>query len=130
MTALVVKAVERTGERAADGAGAGLARLVEGLRGRLSKPETEAATAALGKLEEVPDSPSRMEELAAALDHLTDADPQLRGELEALVTESQQAGVEVGSVLQTAWGNQNVQVAGASNSDIRVNYGQSPPSNP
>jgi hypothetical protein len=123
VAALVVKAAERVGERAAEGAAGGLGRLVGWLRARLSGSESDAA--ALARVEEVPDSPSRVKELAAAIDRLA-ADPQFRSELQAMVEESREAGVDVESVSQSVWGNQNVQVAGVSDSEIRVNYGQPP----
>jgi uncharacterized protein YidB (DUF937 family) len=126
VAALVAKTAERAGERAADGAAVGLGRLVGWLRGRLSGAGAEPAAAALAGVEEVPDSPSRVKGLAAAIDQLAEAEPRFRDELRAWVRETREAGVDVESVSQSVWGNQNVQVAGVSDSDIAVTFGDPP----
>lgn len=107
------------------GAMAALGRVPTWLRERFTEQDDEAATTALERLEDAPDSPSRMTALAEVVDRLA-TDDEFRTGLEALVTEVEGAGVDVGSVVQSAWGNQNVQMTGIANSDIRANFGRSP----
>ena len=122
---LVAKAVDATGDRLVGGAVAVVGRLVSRLRARFGDVSDEAGAAALAGVEEVPDSPSRVGVLAEAVDRLA-ADPGFRAELEALVSDARDAGVDVGAITQTAWGDRNVQIGGVSDSQIDVNYGTSP----
>jgi hypothetical protein len=125
---LVAKAEDKVAERAVqDGAGV-LRRLVGWLRDRFTGDKDEAGARALARVEDAPDSPARIRELADVLDQRAGTDAEFRAALEALVAEARSAGVNVGSITQTAQGDQNVQSAGLVGSDIRVTYGQSPPS--
>lgn len=124
--ALVAKASEKTAERAVEGGAGALGRLAGWLRRRLAADGAEEAAGALARVEDAPDSPSRVRELTAVLDERADDEPGFRSELEALVEEACAGGVDVGSIVQTAWGNQNVQSGGIVGSEITVTYGQPP----
>lgn len=122
----IAKAVEHAGERSADGASSALGQLVSFLRKRFSDGD---AGSALARVEDAPDSPSRLRDLAAVIDEQAVRDEAFRDELGVLVEQARTAGVDIGSISQTAWGNQNVQAAGITDSDITVTYGQ-PPTTP
>ena len=124
--ALVAKATEKTAEAAVDGGAGALSRVRSWLRERFSGPENNHGATALDRVEDAPDSPSRLRELAEVLDGRADAEPSFRSELAALVEEARSGGVDVGSILQSAWGDQNVQSAGVVDSEITVTYGQPP----
>lgn len=124
--ALVAKATDKATERAVEGGEGALARLVGWLRRRFSDDDQhDDAHTALTRLEEVPDSPSRLQALAGVIDGRAEADPGFRAELEALVKQAHAAGMDVGTIVQTAWGDQNVQIGGVQGSSITVT--QQPP---
>ena len=127
VAALLTKAAEKGGENLADAAKASLARLLCWLRERFSREGDTGGSTALVNVEEVPDSPSRVAALAAAIDRRAAADPGFRSELEKLVQDAKKDGVPVESITQSAWGNQNVQTAHVEGSTITVSYGQTPP---
>jgi hypothetical protein len=113
------------GSKLTDAAGAAVGKVVAAVRKRFASDE--AAEQALAKAEEVPDSPSRLGDLADAVDrHAADAD--WRAELQKLLDEVKEAGVTVGDISQSAWGDRNVQSAGNLGSSINVSYGQEPTS--
>lgn len=122
VAALVARAAERAGDGAAAGGESLLRRLVDKLRARFAGAADEAAAGALARAQEVPDSPSRVRELAAVLDQRAAADPALRGELEALVGQARDGGIDVKGISQTVWGDQNVQAAGLVDSQVTVTY--------
>ena len=126
VAALVAKASDKAADRAVDDGAGALGRLVGWLRKRFVDDDAVEATIALANVEEVPDSPSRLRELAAELDHRA-AVPGFRVELQALVDEARAAGVDIGSIGQSAWGNQNTQIAGVVGSIITATHGQLPP---
>ncbi len=128
--ALVAKAVDRAEDTAVDDGAGVLGRVVGLLRERFSGRGDEPGSTALGRVEDAPDSPARVRELAVAVDQAVAADPVLRSGLEALVSEARRAGIDVESISQTAWGNQNVQTAGLVNSEVNVSYGSPPPARP
>ena len=121
--ALVAKSEDQVAERAVAGAAGVLHRLAGWLRERFSRDKDEAGTRALARVADAPDSPSRIRELADVIDQRSESDPEFRASLEALVTEARSAGVQVGSITQTAWGSHNVQNAGVADSEIHVSYG-------
>ncbi len=123
--ALVAKASDKAAERAVDDGAGALARLVGWLRARFAHDDATEASTAFAKVEDAPDSPSRVRELAAQLDRWAD-DPGFRAELQGLVDKAQAAGVDVSSIAQSAWGNQNTQIAGVVGSSITTTYGQAP----
>lgn len=125
--AMVATAATETVGRTVDTAMAALGRLVGWLRERFSAEEWKEGATALARVEEVPDSPRLLEELAKVLDGRVGADPGFRSELEGLVKHASGAGVDVGSITQTVWGDRNVQNAGLTNSDVTVTYGQVTP---
>ena len=124
--ALVAKATEKTAEAAVDGGAGALSGIVAWLRKRFSGPEDNQGATALPRIEDAPDSPSRLRELAKVVDRRADAEPSFRSELAALVEEARSGGVDMGSIVQTAWGHQNVQNAGVVDSEVTVTYGQPP----
>ncbi len=121
--ALVAKAVDRAQDKAVDQAQGVLGRLVELVRGRLSSSHEGGGSTALENVEEVADSPSRIEALARLLDEQADEEPGFRDELKALVEEARGAGVDVKSVVQVAYGDQSPQFANVSDSEINISYG-------
>lgn len=127
VAALVAKAAEKAGERAVESGAGVLSRLVGRLRQRFTGDGDAAATNALDQVEDAPDSPSRLKLLTEVVDRRAAADADFRSELETLVHEARAEGVDVGSITQTVWGDQNVQVAGIVGSDVNVTYGHPPP---
>jgi hypothetical protein len=127
VAALVMKAAEKGGEELAEGASSVVGRVVGWLRARFSRTVDSEASSALAKVEEVPDSPSRAKALAEVLDSRAEADPEFRVELERLVEEAKASGVDVKSITQTAFGDQNVQVADVQDSSVKVSYDGTPP---
>jgi hypothetical protein len=125
VAALVVKAAEKGGEELAEGASSVLGRLVGWLRSRFLGKGDDEASLALARVEEVPDSPSRVGALATVLDARAEAEPGFRVELTRLVEEANEAGVEVKSIRQSAVGDQNVQVAEVGGSTVTVSFGAS-----
>lgn len=123
IAAMVTKAAETTAEQAVEGKSGVVGRAVGWLRTRFSDAEHSEGSVALARLEDAPDSPTRMRELARIVDQYAAADPGLRAELEGLVKEARVAGVNVGSITQSVWGNQNVQPGGVVDSEITVTYG-------
>ena len=128
-TGLIVKAVDRAEGDALDVGSGVLRRLLGFLRERFSRDADASASTALARVEDVPDSPSRRRELAAAIAALAQDDEEFRTELERLIGEARGAGIEVG-ISQTATGNQNVQAAGLIDSEVNVSYGSPPPAPP
>lgn len=126
VAALAARAADDGADKAVDQAGAALGRLVGWLRQRLTDDGDEAGAAALARVEEIPDSPSRVAVLAALVDQRAHDAKGFRNELERLVTEVKSAGVDVGSTDQKAIGDQNVQIAGVADSTVQVSYGTSP----
>ena len=124
---LVAKAAERAGDDAVEGGEHVLRRMVAALRARFSGAGDEPAGAALERVQEVPDSPSRVATLAAVIDERAQRDAQLRSELEALVAQARGSGVDVGAISQTVFGDQNVQTAGMVDSQVNVTYGPAEP---
>ena len=125
--ALVAKAGDKAADRAVEGGAGVLRRLVGWLRERFSGDNDADGTRAISRVEDAPDSPSRIQELADVLDRRVGADEGFRDTLKALVAEARSAGVDVGSITQSAWGSQNVQNAGVAHSQIHVTFGQPPP---
>ena len=126
--AIAAALVAKAAERAVEGGEGVLVRLVGWLRQRFSADDQHEAQAALAHVEQVPDSPSRLQRLAEVIDRRAEADAGFRSELKALVKHAQAGGVDVGTIAQTAWGDQNVQIAGVEGSSINLTYGQPPPS--
>ncbi len=129
-TGLIVKAVDRGEDDALDAGAGALRRLLCFVRNQISRDGNAPASAALARVQDAPDSPSRLRELAAMIAALAQDDEEFRSELERLIGEARQAGVEVGMVTQTAIGDQNVQIGGAVSSPVSVSYGTPPPAAP
>ncbi|TFB94828.1 MULTISPECIES: hypothetical protein [unclassified Cryobacterium] len=123
--ALVVKAAEKVGEKAVDGAANALEKMVVWLRKRFEGDKD--AEAALKGVEEVPDSPSRAGALATVINQRADADEAFKSELAAWVKETKAAGVKTGDVSLIAdHATGVVQNANVSDSTITVSYGNLP----
>ncbi len=117
--AFVVKAAEKAGEKAIDAGAKALGKLGAWLRERFS--DDKDGVEALKRVEEVPDSPSRVGTLADAINRRAANDESFKNELEALVDEVQAAGVNTGDVTQTVKNSTGtVQIANTSGSTISV----------
>jgi hypothetical protein len=123
--ALIAKAVDKTGDKTADAGWAVIGRLVGRIRRHFREHGDAADRAALARVEDPPASAKHLETLAAAIDRHAGSDPNLGAELQGLVDEAGKAGVDVGSIVQSAWGDHNIQIAGVSGSTISIN--PSPP---
>ena len=124
---LLTKAAERGGENLADSARAAVSRLIGWLRNRFTQTEDEEGSRALSWVEGAPDSPSRVRALAEVVDRRAEADPEFKSQVQRLVEDAQQQGLQVGSITQSASGNQNVQAAGNQDTSLTVSYGTPPP---
>src|SRR5690348_15184366 len=124
VAALGARALARAEDGAVDGGAGVLRKIVDVLRERFAGSEDEPGQQALVRLEEAPDSPSRVSALAELVDSRAASSADLREELEALVKQARAAGVEVDSIEQTATGDNVVQNAGIANSQINVSQGR------
>ncbi len=122
VAALAAKVLDRAEDAAINEAGSALGRLLKAVRAKLSggSPEDMAALAAV---EAAPDSPKKIDGLAKALQRQATGDEAFLGELERLVGEVKAAGIDVESIVQSAVGDGNVQVAGVSGSNISIKTG-------
>ncbi|HEY7934886.1 MAG TPA: hypothetical protein VID48_13790 [Solirubrobacteraceae bacterium] len=126
VAALVAKALDRAEDRVVEDGEGVLRRVVGALRERFSRADDQVAAAALGRVEDAPDSPRRVREFAKLLDERAADDEVFRGELQELVEQARTAGVDIGSIVQVAVGDQNVQVAGLVDSEVDVSFGARP----
>ena len=102
--------------------------MVGWLRDRFTQTGDDEGSQALAWAEGAPDSPSRVRALADVVDQRAEADPEFRSQVQQLVDDAQhQQGLQVGSIVQSAVGDQNVQNAGIQGSSINVSYGTPPP---
>jgi len=125
--ALVAKALDRAEDDAVDAGEGALRRLIAFLRHRFSHDVEAATSTALARVEDAPDNLSQVQELAAAIDRVAELDPAFRSALEGLIAEGRRSGVDVGTIVQTAKGHQNVQIAGVADSEVHMSFGQPPP---
>src|SRR5437870_189444 len=109
---LIAKAVDRTGDKTADAGWSVVGRLVGKVRRHFREHGDDADRAALARVEDPPASPKHLEVLAAAIDRHAGSEPELGAELRRLVDEVTKANLDVGSIVQSAWGNHNVQIVG------------------
>jgi hypothetical protein len=122
---LIAKAVERTGDKTADAGWAVVGRLVGKVRRHFREHGDDADRAALARVEDPPAAAKHLETLAAAIDRHAGSEPELAAELRRLVDEAARSNLDVGSIVQSAWGDHNVQIAGVSGSTITIT--ESPP---
>ena len=128
VAALLTKAAEASGENLADAAKAAVRRVVGWLRERFTRAGDEEGSQALAWAEGAPDSASRARALAEVIDRRAAADPEFKSQLQQLVDEARQhQGLQVGSIAQSAVGDQNVQAAGNQDTSVTVSYGSAPP---
>lgn len=99
VASLVAKAMDIATDEAVDGGAGVLHRLVGWLREQLGGRD-DSGKSALARVEDAPDSPSRLRELAAVVDERASADGEFRTGLEALVAEARSKGVSVGPITQ------------------------------
>lgn len=126
---LVAKSLDRAADGAVDAGAGAVARLVAAVRKRFSDRGDDAGSAALERVEEAADSPSRVRELADAIDRQA-VDPAFRAELEQTIEAARKEGVDVTAICQAAFGDQDVQIANVSGqSTVTVSYG-TPPAEP
>lgn len=123
---LVVKLAERATDETADAAFGAMKKLVSWLRSRFGGGSDEEAAAALEKVTEVPDSPSRAAFLAGILDKRASSDAKFRAELERLLSEAEEAGASPADIVQSAVGDGNVQIADVQGGSVSVTIGGSP----
>lgn len=123
VASLVAKTLERAEDKAVESGEGALRRLVETIKKRFSGTQDQACTVALERLEDAPDSPRRVRDLAQQLDERAETFPEFRRELEALITEARNGGVDVESISQVALGSQNVLSAGLVDSEVNVTFG-------
>jgi hypothetical protein len=128
VAALVTKTAAEAAEKAVEGGAAVVGRVVRWLRERFATDKDEAGAAALARAEDAPDQ-TRIKELAEMLNRRAEADGDFRAGLEALVADTGSAGVDVGSISQKVYGNQNVIIVDVKDSNVNVTYGgqASPP---
>ena len=122
--ALVAKVADKTAEQAVEGGAGAVSRLVAWLKDRFVEADEDGGAMALARVEEVPDSPSRLSALADVVNRRAEADREFRLGLMSLVEDAHRSGVDVGSLTQTSFGDQNVQASGVVRSEINVTYGQ------
>jgi hypothetical protein len=126
VAALLTKAAEKGGENLADAAKAAVGRLIGWSRDRFTRDGDEEGSQALAWAEGAPDSRSRMRVLAEVTGGRR-ADPEFKSLVQRLVDDAKQGeGLRVGSVTQSASGNQHVQVVDNQGA-VNVAYGQSQP---
>jgi hypothetical protein len=125
--AVVAKAADKSAEGVVEGGAGAARRLLGWLRERFTADGDSDGAKALDRVEDAPDSPSRLQELASALDRRAVGDAGFRSALVALVDEARAGGVDVGSIVQSAWGTGILQNAGNADSTITVSYGQALP---
>ncbi len=124
VTAALVAEAAATPSEAGVGAGrAVLDRLVGWLRRVFAADDVKEGAAALGR---VVDAPDGLVELAYVLNVRADADAGFRADLVALVEEARSAGVDIGSITQTAWGARNVPAVESLGSDTTTGRGPLP----
>src|SRR5437870_8319925 len=123
---LIAKAVDRTGDKTADAGWSVVGRLVGNIRRHFREHGDDADRAAMARVEDPPASSKHLEVLAAAIDRHAGNEPELGAELQGLVDEAAKSNLDVGSMVQSAWGDHNVLIAGASGSTITIT-GSPPP---
>lgn len=121
VSALVSRAAGKVGEQTADAGWAVLGRLAGRVRRHFREHGDDTDRAALTRVEDPPASPKHLEALAIAIDRHARADPTLRKELQGLVDEAAKTDVDVTSIVQSAWGDHNVQIAGVTGSTVSIN---------
>jgi hypothetical protein len=101
-------------------------RLVGKIRRHFREDGDDVDRAALARVEDPPASPKHLQVLAAAIDRHAGSEPEFAGELQRLVDETGKTDLDVGSIVQSAWGDHNIQIAGVSGSTIMIS-GSPPP---
>jgi hypothetical protein len=130
VAAVASKAQDRAVDTTVEGGENVLRHVVGRLRYRFSGAGDADATRALELVEEVPDSPKFVEMLAVAVDRHASADAAFASELEKLVAEARSSGVDAASITQVALGDQAVQIAGVTDSQITITHASSPARKP
>lgn len=107
-------------------AAAGLASgFVDRLQAHFKSVDDDEAVAVLTRVVDPPVGPAQLEKLAGVLDTYAEQDLGFGRDLEALVRESEAAGLDIGAVSQVAWGNNNLQITGVTRSSINLNQNPS-----
>lgn len=120
IAALIAKAVDRAEDGAVDGGLTIGRRALDVLRARFAGEDDKEAAQALERLAEAPDSRKLIAAVGGLLEERANREPGLRAELEALIEEARQAGVDTAAIAQTAIGDGNVQVGGISDSEVNI----------
>ena len=121
--ALIAKALDRAESKTVDKGEGVLRRLIEVVRERLAGGDDRGQVEALKKVEEVPDSASRIETLARAIDLRADEDPDFRNQVGTLIGQAEEAEVDVKAAVQVAYGANSPQFQNTIGSEVNISYG-------
>lgn len=127
--ALLTKAAEQGGADIADAAKSAVGRLAKWLRDRFSSSDDPSELEKLNTAEQITDSERVRAALALAIDDRAGRDGDFAAELARLVNEAVDQGASTAPTIQTAVGNQNVQIAHVSGSTITTSSGSAPSAN-
>ena len=116
--ALVAKAAKAVGEGVAEGVSTALGKVVDLVRSRFAGDAP--AEQSLAMVEQVQDSATLLTSLAEAIDRHASADAEFKKQLERAIEGTTDAGLDVGDVTQSVWGNANVQIANVTGSTITI----------
>jgi hypothetical protein len=120
--ALIAKALDRTEDAVVDAGDSAIKRLFGLIRSRLTNGPDLPSGTTLARLEEAPDSPSRVRALAEAIDELAARDEGFKAELQGAIDEADRAGLQINQLTQSALGDANIQIAGVKDSTISVKH--------
>jgi hypothetical protein len=121
--ALIAKVLDRAEDKTVDQGEGVLRRLIELVRERLGGGGDGDEVKALEQVEEAPDSASRIEALARAIDREAEEDSNFRGQVTALIERAEAAEVDVKAAVQIAYGANSPQFQNTIGSEINISYG-------
>lgn len=122
VAALIAKALDRTEDKAVDGAFEVGEAAVEALRQRfIGDPEVEGA---IEGVVTAPGDPDRSHALGAVLAERASSREEVLAQLRSIAERIEATGVQVGKLVQLAEGNGNVQVGRVDRSVINIGPGQ------
>src|SRR4051812_30603499 len=104
---LIAKALDKTADKTTDAGWAVVSRLLGRIRRHFREYGDDAEREALARVEDPPASAKHLETLAAAIDRHAGSDPELGAEVQGLVDEAGRANLDVGPIVQSAWGDHN-----------------------
>ena len=119
---IAAKASDRAADAAVDGGESVLRRIAARVRRRFGDEDDEQASGVLELVEQAPDSKLLTARLADAIDNHVTASPEFGDELAQLVSQAQRSGVDAGQITQLMVGDQGVQIAAPSDSQITITH--------